>query len=334
MHTVLDLFSGIGGFSLGLERVGGGGYFETAAFCEDNEPCQRVLNKHWPEVKIYGDIKELSYEQLQADGIRPSVITGGFPCQDISAAGKGAGIVHGDRSSLWKEMLRLTRDVHPTWLIAENVSALRSKGLALVIQDLSEIGYVGEFHCIPASTGCGAPHQRDRIWIVAHPAGLESGEPPERERREGVSGGGPDRRGIEKAGGEADVAHPDNLPLSPERGECLPSAKESRSGGAERRNSLSNVEREECILRPGKVDGKRIESFRERVSDFWDVEPPVGRVAPGIPGRVDRLKQLGNSVVPQIPQMIGEAIMEYEQRSAGAGRDRTAGPPGGPACLS
>ena len=295
MHTVLDLFSGIGGFSLGLERVGGGGYFETAAFCEDNEPCQRVLNKHWPEVKIYGDIRELTYEQLCADGVRPSVITGGFPCQDISTAGKGAGIVHGNRSSLWKEMLRLTRDVHPTWLIAENVSALRSKGLTLVIQDLCEIGYVGEFHCIPASTGCGAPHQRDRIWIVAHP---------------------------------------DNLPLSPERGECSPSAKESRSGGAERRNSLSNVEREECILRPGKVDGKRIESFRERVSDFWDVEPPVGRVAPGIPGRVDRLKQLGNSVVPQIPQMIGEAIMEYEQRSAGAGRDRTAGQPGGPACPS
>ena len=308
MHTVLDLFSGIGGFSLGLERVGGGGYFETAAFCEDNEPCQRVLNKHWPEVKIYGDIKELSYEQLQADGIRPSVITGGFPCQDISAAGKGAGIVHGNRSSLWKEMLRLTRDVHPTWLIAENVSALRSKGLTLVIQDLSEIGYVGEFHCIPASTGCGAPHQRDRIWIVAH-SDRDRTQRDQHEDRNGrradpcrEDGGGSQDEGI------STVAHPDC-----ERG-C---------GGNPERQDATNVGQPPI--------GSRLNPRR---MEFWDVEPPVGRVAPGIPGRVDRLKQLGNSVVPQIPQMIGEAIMEYEQRSAGAGRDRTAGPPGGPACPS
>lgn len=271
MHTVLDLFSGIGGFSLGLERVGGGGYFETAAFCEDNEPCQRVLNKHWPEVKIYGDIKELTYEQLCADGVRPSVITGGFPCQDISTAGRGAGIVHGNRSSLWKEMLRLCRDVHPTWLIAENVSALRSKGLSLVIKDLCEIGYVGEFHCIPASTGCGAPHQRDRIWIVAHPAG---------QRPQG-------------------------------QGEPVQSCHSAQI-----------------------ITRQTVESFNGRVSDFWKIEPPVGRVAPRLPGDVDRLKQLGNAVVPQIPQMIGEAIMEYEQRSAGAGRDQMAAQPGGPACLS
>ena len=310
MHTVLDLFSGIGGFSLGLERVGGGGYFETAAFCEDNEPCQRVLNKHWPEVKIYGDIKELSYEQLCADGIRPSVITGGFPCQDISAAGKGAGIVHGNRSSLWKEMLRLTRDVHPTWLIAENVSALRSKGLTLVIQDLSEIGYVGEFHCIPASTGCGAPHQRDRIWIVAHPD-RDRTQRDQHEDRNGrradpcrEDGGGSQDEGI------STVAHP---------------AGQRPQGQGEPVQSCHSAQ---IITR------QTVESFNGRVSDFWAVEPPVGRVANGVPGRVDRLKQLGNSVVPQIPQMIGEAIMKYEQRLAGAGRDRTAGQPGGPACPS
>lgn len=304
MHTVLDLFSGIGGFSLGLERVGGGGYFETAAFCEDNEPCQRVLNKHWPEVKIYGDIKELTYEQLCADGVRPSVITGGFPCQDISTAGKGAGIVHGDRSSLWKEMLRLTRDVHPTWLIAENVSALRSKGLTLVIQDLSEIGYVGEFHCIPASTGCGAPHQRDRIWIVAHPL-CEGGTRLSRRTQSALPG--PGKRSADDRRGK-NVAHPDC-----ERG-C---------GGNPERQDATNVGQPPI--------GSRLNPRR---MEFWDIEPPVGRVANGVPGRVDRLKQLGNSVVPQIPQMIGEAIMEYEQRLAGAGRDRTAGPPGGPACPS
>ena len=326
MHTVLDLFSGIGGFSLGLERVGGGGYFETAAFCEDNEPCQRVLNKHWPEVKIYGDIKELTYEQLCADGVRPSVICGGWPCQDISTAGRGAGIVHGNRSSLWKEMLRLCRDVHPTWLIAENVSALRSKGLSLVIKDLCEIGYVGEFHCIPASTGCGAPHQRDRIWIVAHPD-LQAPQAGQREDSyvaEESGGGSLEHRrcseydarngAIRREGGAAEphpfVAHP---------------AGQRPQGQGEPVQSCHSAQ---IITR------QTVESFNGRVSDFWAVEPPVGRVANGIPGRVDRLKQLGNSVVPQIPQMIGEAIMEYEQRSAGAGRDQMAAQPGGPACLS
>ena len=118
MHKILDLLSGIGGFSLGLESTGG---FETTAFCELDKKAQLVLNKHWPDVPIYEDIKELTYERLKADGIIPDVICGGFPCQDISVAGKRKGI-KAERSGLWSEMFRLIRDVRPAWTIIENVS--------------------------------------------------------------------------------------------------------------------------------------------------------------------------------------------------------------------
>ena len=163
-HKVLDLFSGIGGFSLGLQNTGG---FETVAFCEIEPYCHRVLNKHWKDVPIYNDIKELTYDTLQADGIEPDVITGGFPCQDISVAGKQKGII-GERSSLWSEYARLIEDVRPKWAIIENVPTLRSKGLTLVLQNLSEIGYHAEWHCIPCSA-IGGLHRRDRIWIIARP---------------------------------------------------------------------------------------------------------------------------------------------------------------------
>lgn len=163
-HKVLDLFSGIGGFSLGLQNTGG---FETVAFCEIEPYCHKVLNKHWKDVPIYNDIKELTYDTLQADGIEPDVITGGFPCQDISVAGKQKGII-GERSSLWSEYARLIEDVRPKWAIIENVPTLRSKGLTLVLQNLSEIGYHAEWHCIPCSA-IGGLHRRDRIWIIAYP---------------------------------------------------------------------------------------------------------------------------------------------------------------------
>lgn len=236
-HKVLDLFSGIGGFSLGLDRCGG---FETAAFCEIDKKAQKVLRKHWPDTPIYSDIKELTVERLQADGVPlPSVITGGFPCQDISSAGKGVGIV-GSRSGLWSEMFRLIRDVCPKWAIIENVSALRSRGLALVLQDLCTIGYRAEWHCIPASA-VGAPHQRDRIWIIA--------------------------------------------------------------------NGYSNSDRQSTVSQHVKTS--RLQEHGG--TRWWEVKPCLGRVAHGVPGRVDRLKQLGNAVVPQIPEMIGRAILQYEK---------------------
>jgi DNA (cytosine-5)-methyltransferase 1 len=162
---VLDLFSGIGGFSLGLERTGG---FETVAFCEIEEFPRKVLKKHWPEVPCYDDVRRLSALRLANDGIGTiDVICGGFPCQDISLAGGGAGLA-GERSGLWREYERLVGEIRPQFVVVENVAALLARGLGDVLGGLAALGYDAEWHCIPASY-VGARQLRDRIWIVAYP---------------------------------------------------------------------------------------------------------------------------------------------------------------------
>lgn len=171
---VLDLFAGIGGFTLGLHNTG---LYETVAFVEWDKSCQGVLNKHWPWIYCYSDIKQVEWcdgylyseECESAVFTNIDVITGGFPCQDISYAGKGAGL-EGDRSSHWFHYLRLIDKIKPKGVIIENVSALRTRGLGVVLQGLHEVGYDAEWHCIPASY-FGACHQRDRIWILAYRSG-------------------------------------------------------------------------------------------------------------------------------------------------------------------
>ena len=271
---VLDLFSGIGGFSLGLERAG----FETVAFCEIDKKAQQVLRKHWPHVPIFTDVKTLTGETLREHGISVDVICGGFPCQDISVAGKGAGI-EGERSGLWSEFARLIGELRPQYAIVENVSALLNRGLDRVLGDLSEIGYDAEWHCIPASA-VGAPHRRDRIWILAYPS-IDEG------RSLAVGGGsldagakGGNLRGVS-------VAH--------RRGQPKPEAEIL----AYPRRVPAQIPFERELSTIQIADG----------SGWWETEPDVGRVADGVPGRVDRLKQLGNAVVPQIPELIGRAIL-------------------------
>ena len=165
---VLDLFAGIGGFTLGLERAG----FETVAFCEIEPYAQKVLKKNWPEVPIYDDVRTITAERLASDGIGVDVITGGFPCQDISVSGNQAGIQDGTRSGLWSECARLLGDIRPRYAIFENVTNLLNghggDWFKRVLWDISQIGYDAEWHCIPASE-LGAHHHRDRIWIVAYP---------------------------------------------------------------------------------------------------------------------------------------------------------------------
>lgn len=169
-YKVLDLFSGIGGFSLGLERTGG---FETVAFCEIEKYPQKVLQKHWPNVPIYDDVRELTYERLKSDGIRADVICGGFPCQDVSKAGKQAGIGEGTRSGLWSECARLLGEVRPRYAIFENVTVLLSgdngRWFEQVLWDISKVGYDAQWSCIRASE-FGAYHHRDRVWILAYPS--------------------------------------------------------------------------------------------------------------------------------------------------------------------
>jgi DNA (cytosine-5)-methyltransferase 1 len=236
MLKVLDLFSGIGGFSLGLERTGG---FETVAFCEIDKKARAVLAKHWPDVPIFDDVCTLTQEALNERAISVDVVCGGFPCQDLSLAGRGAGL-DGQQSGLWFEYHRIIAETRPSWVIIENVPALRSRGLDRVLWSLAEIGYDAEWHCIPASA-VGAPHRRDRIWIVANAM----------------------RESLER-----------QWKISIGTGEAHQDTSDSR---------------------------------------WWAAEPDVGRMAYGVPGRVDRIKQLGNSVVPQIPEMIGRAILAVEQ---------------------
>lgn len=168
--NLLDLFSGIGGFSLGLERSGG---FATRAFCEIDPFCHQVLAQHWPQVKQYHDICALTAERMAADGIGDiDAICGGFPCQDISLAGNGLGL-DGARSGLWSEYARLIgefadRGRPVKYVFVENVAALLGRGLDRVLRDLAALGYDAEWHCIPASY-VGLRHLRDRIWIVAYP---------------------------------------------------------------------------------------------------------------------------------------------------------------------
>jgi DNA (cytosine-5)-methyltransferase 1 len=155
--TVGSLFAGIGGFDLGFERAG----YRVRWQVEINAYCRAVLRKHWPGVRRYGDVRRVGRHNLEP----VDVICGGFPCQDISIAGAGAGL-DGARSGLWREYARIIREVRPRYVVVENVPALLSRGLGTVLADLAACGYDAEWDCLPAAA-VGAPHRRDRVWIVA-----------------------------------------------------------------------------------------------------------------------------------------------------------------------
>jgi DNA (cytosine-5)-methyltransferase 1 len=313
---LLDLFSGIGGFSLGLERAG----FETVAFCEFDTKAQLVLKKHWPDVPIYDDVRTLTAERLRADGVdHIDAICGGFPCQDISLAGKGAGL-SGERSGLWFEYHRLIEEIRPSWVIIENVAALRSRGLDDVLRSLAEIGYDAEWHCIPASA-VGAPHRRDRVWIVAYPCGSKRETRAEEPRilralqEDGAVNDNASGRGEAYA---SDVAYSNNTGNRTPRHGADGNRPEIEQGRQEQSfdrvsGCSENATNTVCEGLEGQrtLAGRISEELKNaRNSCGWAVEPDVGRVANGVPGRVDRLKQLGNAVVPQIPEIIGRAILE------------------------
>lgn len=270
---VLDLFAGIGGFTLGLERAG----FETVAFCEIEPYAQKVLAKNWPGVPIYDDVRTITADRLAADGIGVDVITGGFPCQDISTAGRQAGI-EGERSGLWTECARLIGELRPRYAIFENVTNLlngeRGAWFKRVLWDISALGYDAEWHCIPASE-LGAHHRRDRVWIVAYP-----------------NGDGQSIRSINAGKIQEAALLADSMRTRGPLGL-------STQGHREKRDSKI-------------TDYLRHRLRRRERADCWATEPDVGRVANGVPSRSHRLKCLGNAVVPPIPELIGRAIMQNE----------------------
>jgi DNA (cytosine-5)-methyltransferase 1 len=317
-YRILSLFAGIGGFDLGLERTGG---FKTVAFCEIDPFAVRVLNKHWPNVPVYGDVRDLTCDRLWADGAFPNVIVGGFPCQDISLAGKGAGLA-GERSGLWSEYARLIGEIRPKFVIVENVAALLSRGLGDVLGDLASLGYDAEWHCIPASA-VGAPHRRDRIWILAYPQRVEQrqdavqdgcrlGLAGEAAGERGEGSGAPARRGRILADAESERCG--------ETGQHRPdqSAKWPPSGCASFSYAYS-VDAQRLLERRNDtlIGREQIERQARLCSGAgqhhdWTVEPSVGRVAHGVPDRVGQLRAYGNAVVPQIPELIGRAILAAE----------------------
>lgn len=297
---VLDLFSGIGGFSLGLERTGG---FKTVQFCEIDPFCRRVLAKHWPGVPCHDDVTTMQFHEGMAD-----VITGGFPCQDISYAGLGAGLA-GSRSGLYRHLVGAVRVVRPRYAILENVAALLSRGLDVVLADLAAVGYDAEAHCIPASA-VGAPHRRDRVWIVAYAHGQREPQPQGsisiKRRRAG---------NIRQA-----QSHPHATPLQwPSFLGHEPNGDHAGLGevayaSSERLEGARHVQGADSR---GPQAGQPVVS-REGIRRQWRAEPAICRVAHGVPQRVDRLRSLGNSIVPQIAEIIGQAIMTAEQQQARA----------------
>jgi DNA (cytosine-5)-methyltransferase 1 len=266
--NVLDLFSGIGGFSLGLERAG----MRTVAFCEIDPFCRRVLAKHWPGVPIHHDITRLRGADIGA----VDVICGGFPCQDISVAGKGAGLA-GARSGLWFEYSRLIGELRPAFVIVENVSGLLSRGIDVILGELAALGYDAEWHCIPASA-VGAPHRRDRVWIIAH------------AQRDGLQ----------------ERKHVGNASESQAGSQF---ARHQANGMAASPDATNAEQRERSLGWPARRMGRLYKSIQG--NGRWEIasEPVLGRGIDGIPHRVDRVAALGNAVVPQIPEIIGRAIM-------------------------
>lgn len=271
---VLDLFSGIGGFSLGLERTGG---FETVAFCEVDADRRNDLASIWPGVPIFPDVRLLNPQDVE----NIDVITGGFPCQDISIAGRRAGI-SGERSGLFAEIIRLLRDLRPKYACMENSADLLvgdgGDWAGVVFGGLAEIGYDAEWHVIPAS-GLGAPHDRERVWIIATDAS----------------------RGKQRW-----------APLLGRRFTC--------TGKAAAVIAYDYRERE---LQPGwrftdqrgrvVYDPERAwpETWVEKLSDIRSMDDGLSA---GL--ATQTAKRFGNTVIPQIPELIGYAILEAERAAA------------------
>jgi len=264
-YRVLDLFSGVAGFTLGLERTGG---FRTAAHCEINPYAQAVLHRRYPEVPCFDDVCTLTAGALADRGIAVNAICGGFPCQDVSLAGPRAGI-DGERSGLWREYARLIRELRPRRVIVENTPGLLSAGFGRVLGDLAALGYDAWWDCIPACA-VGANHERDRLWLVAYPGG---------EQHQGYSHAL--RRQV---------------------------AARLHQAAADAYAARLEVE----------LDGEARKFPALVGAHEWAAEPDVGRVVYGLRNRVDRLGCLGNAVVPQIPELIGRAILAADAQSQAA----------------
>jgi DNA (cytosine-5)-methyltransferase 1 len=286
----VSLFAGIGGFDLGLERAG----MQSVGQVEINPFCQRVLAYHWPNVKRVGDIRNVNGTEFAA----ADLICGGFPCQPFSHAGKRRG--KADDRYLWPEMLRIIKAYRPAWVLGENVAGIVSMALDTVLSDLEAQGYKCQAFIIPACS-VDAKHERKRVYIVAH--------------SESIGG----RRGLCETGTEQN-----RNPFA----DCRPNVPDPNGTGFGERWRSEPIQPEqrtvECFSKAvsntindghNRAQGNAPESSGNESNNglfergnTWIPEPGLGRVAHGVPGRVDRLRSLGNAVVPQVIEVIGRAI--------------------------
>lgn len=330
MISVGGLFLGIGGIELGLERTG---YFKTKWAVENDEFCRSIIRKHWPSIPIYGDIREIDWNAVP----RVDMLTGGFPCQDISTANPRGKGIKGSRSGLWREYAKAIGILRPRYALIENVPAIVRKGLDVVLADLAEAGYDAEWFDLRASD-FGALHKRERIFIVAHSDSLvftksrDDGEV--REIRESALGEDTEHTVADPHGNGFNGK---GLPILP--GGSHQDNPRDKNGTAPDPDPIAR----HGILRgqPDHAGGIVADDYRDKLSKFiakknkskegfaWcqnirkvedlqgrpDIPEPLFRGSrDGIPDWVDRIKALGNAVVPDCAEFIGEMIMEFDKR--------------------
>lgn len=296
--TVGSLFSGIGGLDLGLERAGMHVIWQSEI---DPYAC-RVLKKHWPEVPNHGDIKTINWGNI----VPPDVICGGYPCQPFSTAGKRKGT--DDPRHLWPWVREAISELRPRYAILENVRGHLSLGGLSVIGELATLGYDCEWRIVSAAS-VGANHRRDRIIIVAYPNNTR----PHRTQINPTDTGVNALSGLRGCG--ADVANTDSRRLQ----ECQSEAQQATRASS-RSELLAYANSEQLGQRRltddvGQKDSRRVYHGRGQKGydgwEWWAAEPDVGRVANGVPSRVDRLRGLGNAVVPQVAEVIGKLVMAH-----------------------
>ena len=280
--TIGSLFSGIGGFELGLERAIPNS--KTVWQVEQNKYCQGILKKHWPEATIHKDIKEVSHANVHPT----TIICGGFPCQDISVAGKGAGIENGEKSSLWGEMYRLIDELRPRVAVMENVPALlwKGRGMHVVMSNLAKIGYDAEWTVISAKQ-FGAPHLRKRVFIIAYP---HSRQPRQNQPVQ--------TRGLPiDASYQYNDTRPEITNTNSKHSEQQPiytRSMETKSRFKRRCSEVSRIQQTE---------------YKNYWQDF-PTQPPLRHRNDGVSNRLARLRALGNAIVPQCSEYIGHCIVQ------------------------
>ena len=298
----LDLFSGIGGFSFGLENTD---FFKTVAFCEQDTFCKKVLNKHWQDVPIYNDVKELSYDRLRSDGLVSErnpihILTGGYPCQPMSTAGKRKG--KEDTRYLFPEYLRLIKELSPIYAIGENVSGHIGLGLNEVFEDLEHLNY--RIRCFSVEASClGAWHRRQRVWWIAE----NISDSNHNRNRTSTSG-------TRSSGKKKSIKWNRRIAQSKSSGHSKDVSDSNRQRGCLWYSKWENAENVGKSSRSKKSGKGNFKSRLDRMAygiPYWLHEPrDIGRTTTIKKDRAKRLKALGNAIVPQMAHIIGLAIKE------------------------